>query len=535
MSTYTSEPGTRLGGRYRLEDRLAAAGGWSAWKAIDEILARPVSVVTFAAGFPRLTQVVTAARAASRLTDTRLTQVFDVEDSWDHPYIVLEWPVGDTLADMLADGPMDPVAGARIVAEAAAALSAAHAAGLAHLCLQPESVRWTLGGGVKVTGLGIDAALAGFAADDPELADTRGLGQLLYAALTGLWPGPDYGGLPTAPTFDGQPRRPRQVLAGVPGAIDEVAARALALAGSDGEPDFVSPVQVANALAAALPPVPVPPAVAARSQRQRGFGSQRTQAIARGGWGPRSEADRNPWTSRAHDSSFDQAGTDTDAEFDRGFGYSRATGRRSPGKLASIVLVALVAIVGVSAAAVHMLTRQTPTHHAGSRPSSSSSSPAAAATTITPVSANGFDALNPSDTGNENTNQAANVLNGNTQGWSTQQYRTADFGNLKKGTGLILDLGKPVKLTSVTVTFGTAPGADVELRLGSSDVRSAANLASMPTVAQGTNVKNKYTFTVHSTATGQYLVIWFTQLPQAASGQNPFVGQIFNVEVNGTG
>ena len=122
MSTFTSEPGTRLGGRYRLEDRLAAAGGWSAWKAIDEILARPVSVITFAAGFPRLEQVVTAARAASRLTDTRLTQVFDVEDDWEHAYIVLEWPVGETLADLLVAGPVEPLAGARIVAEVAAAL-----------------------------------------------------------------------------------------------------------------------------------------------------------------------------------------------------------------------------------------------------------------------------------------------------------------------------------------------------------------------------------------------------------------------------
>ena len=148
MSTFTSEPGTRLGGRYRLEDRLAAAGGWSAWKAIDEILARPVSVITFAAGFPRLQQVVTAARAASRLTDTRLTQVFDVEDDWDRAYIVLEWPIGDTLTDLLGVGPMEPLTGARIIAEVASALAGAHAAGLAHLCLRPDSVRWTAGGGV---------------------------------------------------------------------------------------------------------------------------------------------------------------------------------------------------------------------------------------------------------------------------------------------------------------------------------------------------------------------------------------------------
>ncbi|HEY7879941.1 MAG TPA: AMP-binding protein, partial [Streptosporangiaceae bacterium] len=71
MSTFISEPGTRLGGRYRLEDRVSDASGWAAWKAIDEILARPVAVLTFAPGFPRISEVLTAARAASRLTDAR--------------------------------------------------------------------------------------------------------------------------------------------------------------------------------------------------------------------------------------------------------------------------------------------------------------------------------------------------------------------------------------------------------------------------------------------------------------------------------
>ena len=213
MSTFTSEPGTKLGGRYRLEDRVAAAAGWAAWKAIDEILARAVTVVTFAPGFPRIREVVTAARAASRLTDARLAQVFDVEEDLDRAYIVMEWAAGETLDDLLSAGPMDPSTGARIVAEAAAALSVAHAAGLAHLCLTPESVRWTSGGGVKVTGLGIDAALAGLTAEDPEATDTRALGRLLYATLTGLWPGAEYPALPPAPLSDGQPRSPRQVRA----------------------------------------------------------------------------------------------------------------------------------------------------------------------------------------------------------------------------------------------------------------------------------------------------------------------------------
>src|SRR4030081_857236 len=105
MSTYISEPGTRLAGRYRLVDQMVTGNGWTPWKAIDETLARPLSVLTFAPGFPRIPQVVTAARAASRLTDPRMAQVFDVEDGGGQAYIVLEWVGGDSLAAPLRGGP----------------------------------------------------------------------------------------------------------------------------------------------------------------------------------------------------------------------------------------------------------------------------------------------------------------------------------------------------------------------------------------------------------------------------------------------
>ena len=54
MSTYTSEPGTRLAGRYRLVDQVTSGTGWTYWKATDETLARSVTVLTFATGFPRV-------------------------------------------------------------------------------------------------------------------------------------------------------------------------------------------------------------------------------------------------------------------------------------------------------------------------------------------------------------------------------------------------------------------------------------------------------------------------------------------------
>src|ERR1035441_3619692 len=231
MSTYTSEPGTRLAGRYRLVEQVTAGSGWTYWKATDETLARSVTVLTFAAGFPRVAEAGAAARAGSRLNDPRFPQVFDVEDAEEPPYVVMEWVVGESLLDMLSEGPLDLPRAAALVSEAAQAITAAHAAGLAHLRLDPACLHWTPGGGVKIAGLGIDAALAEDAGvdavdgEDPALTDTRDLARLLYAALTGYWPGQrgsEPGLLPPAPETDGALCTPRQVSADVPANIDAV-------------------------------------------------------------------------------------------------------------------------------------------------------------------------------------------------------------------------------------------------------------------------------------------------------------------------
>src|ERR1700722_367259 len=172
MSTYTSEPGTRLAGRYRLVDQTSAGAGWTFWKATDETLARFVTVLMFASDFPRIAEAITAARAASRLSDPRFAQVFDVEDGGDElAYVVLEWVAAESLLDMLADGPLDSPQAVSLVYEAAVAIAAAHATGLTHLRLNPRCLHWTRGGGVKITGLGIDAVLTGPELTGPGAAD----------------------------------------------------------------------------------------------------------------------------------------------------------------------------------------------------------------------------------------------------------------------------------------------------------------------------------------------------------------------------
>jgi hypothetical protein len=524
MSTFTSEPGTRLGGRYRLEDRLAASGGWSAWKAIDEILARPVSVITFASGFPRLQEVVTAARAASRLTDTRLTQVFDVEDSWEHPYIVLEWPVGDTLTDLLVSGRLEAPTGVRIVSEVASAIAGAHAAGIAHLCLLPEAVRWTTGGGLKLTGLGIDAALAGITAEDPELTDTRGMGGLLYAVLTGMWPGSDHPYLPAAPLADGQLRRPRQVRAGVPGALDDITSRALGLTGRDVEP-FTSTRELAQALVAVIPPTPIPPVLArARREatrppsRREARQGQRAEATTAGPYDDL-DADRAPVTERRPSAGPDRT-------------------RRSGGRLAVVAVVALVVIVGLGAAAFKILDKPNSGHPAnGGSSSTHTTSPVAQTTVLKPQSASGFDALHSQsqDPTDENAKLAANLVDGNPAGWQTQHYYgSPKFGNLKSGSGLILNMGKPVKISSVTIKFGDVPGTVAELKVGDSGTRSAANEESMTTVAGPDNVVGTHTFTISKPVAGQYLVLWLTNLPPVPHTHNQYMAQVFTIVIRGT-
>ncbi len=440
--------------------------------------------------------------------------------------MVAEWVAGDSLDDLLADGPLDPARGAEIVAEAAEALAVAHAAGLAHLCLTPDSLRWTPGGGVKVLGVGIDAALTDATAEDPALADTRGLAMLLYSALTCYWPGPGSTSLPPAPLADGRPCSPRQVCAGVPANIDEVTCQALFQRSRRRGPPLTTPALFADALAEVIPaPLAPPPATPAPPPpRQAGFAAP-------------------PPPARGRDTALDYPElTDVPGyggpSYGGGPGYGG--GRRRPGgagRRAAIGLVALM-VVAVVALGVYLFLRrggspnQVQTHSAG--PSSSS-----AAAVLTPVNAHGFDALGiGSDPGDEVDSEAPLAIDNNPlTAWHTQFYvGNPVFGGLKKGTGLILDMGKPVKLSSVQIAFGPTAGADVAIEVGNNNAIQPSTLNSFTTVATQDNAGGgTQTFRSTSSATGRYVLIWFTKLPPLAGSANQFEAFIYNIVLRGTG
>ena len=515
MSTYTSEPGTRLAGRYRLEDQVDAGGGWALWKAIDEILARAVTVLMFASNFPRVREAVTAARAASRLNDSRLSQVFDVDDSGERAYIVMEWVAGESLADMLSDGPLDAAWAAALVAEAAQAISAAHAAGLAHLRLVPSSLRWTSGGGVKITGLGMDAAIAGVGAaqDSPEgpaLVDTRQLARLMYAAVTGYWPGPETTPLPPAPVVDGAPCTPRQVSAGVPASIDSIICQALFQRPGRSGAVITTPIEFADALSRMAPPaLPAP------------LPYEQTARVSRGA---ETTGTKRHSTQQAPP-GFGQSGRGQRPAERRAAGYRPDAPRRSGAAkaLISVVVVLVLAAAGAVAWTIGH-TKHGSAAHAISSHGASAGPSTAATEVLKPVGAIAAD----------NNAGAGAAIDGSTgTSWTSQFYiGNPVFGGLRKGTGLILDMGTQVRLSQLQVQFGATCCAAVRIEIGNSD--NPASEAGFTTVASASDAVVITKFNVSSSVRGRYVMIWFTSLPPMAGSPNQYQAVVYNVVVRGS-
>jgi hypothetical protein len=202
-----------------------------------------------------------------------------------------------------------------------------------------------------------------------------------------------------------------------------------------------------------------------------------------------------------------------------------------------VALVAVVAIAGLSTAALQFLRAPSPAHPSTKPTSSPSHHGGTPAAVLTPVGAQGFDALRTrtQDPSDENSTMAVNLIDHDPAGWATQQYLgSPNFGNLKSGSGLILNMGEPVQISSVTITFGDMPGANVELKEGDSNTRSVANEESMVTVASMSDVSGTRTFKISKPVTDQYLVVWFTRLPPLRHVPGKWMAQIFNIIIRGT-
>ncbi len=105
---------------------------------------------------------------------------------------------------------------------------------------------------------------------------------------------------------------------------------------------------------------------------------------------------------------------------------------------------------------------------------------------------------------------------------------SAQFGNLQSGTGLLLDLGHRVKISSALVRLGRAGGADVQLRVGDSPA-----LASLRPVASAADASGLIRLRPTAPADARFVLIWFTRLPPAASPAGTFRASVYDIRLEG--
>jgi hypothetical protein len=134
--------------------------------------------------------------------------------------------------------------------------------------------------------------------------------------------------------------------------------------------------------------------------------------------------------------------------------------------------------------------------------------PTPSATPAVPPSISSVIAIDPQGDGSENGEDAHLAGDGNASTfWKSDTYRSAQFGGLKKGVGLVLKLKKPAIVTSATIDVRGVGGV-VELRTASGPDLGSSKVVGKATINNG-QVKVKADGAVRS----KYVILWFTKLP----------------------
>ncbi|MCX7522741.1 serine/threonine-protein kinase [Microbacterium sp. STN6] len=152
--------GLTFGGRYELQSRIAIGGMGEVWKATDSVIGRTVALKILKdeyLGDPGFLERFRAeARHAALVNHEGIANVFDYGEEDGSAFLVMELVPGEALSTILerehvlsTDKVLD------IVAQTAAALHAAHAAGLVHRDIKPGNLLITPDGRVKITDFGI--------------------------------------------------------------------------------------------------------------------------------------------------------------------------------------------------------------------------------------------------------------------------------------------------------------------------------------------------------------------------------------------
>jgi len=164
-------PGTSIG-PYEIRSALGSGGMGDVYLAHDSRLNRDIAIKVLPAAYAsdqdRLRRFELEARAASALSHPAIVTVLDIGSANTYPYLCMELVKGQTLRQLIAEGPLPIRRVLSIAAQIADGLAKAHEAGIIHRDLKPENVMVTPDGFAKI----LDFGLAKLAEHAQQGADT---------------------------------------------------------------------------------------------------------------------------------------------------------------------------------------------------------------------------------------------------------------------------------------------------------------------------------------------------------------------------
>lgn len=407
-------------GRYRLLHPLAQSGLTEVWEGHDDALARPVAIklirsspstdADFRQRFRR------EAVSAASLCHPNLVATFDTGEDEAVSFIVMELVAGRDLRDLLEErGNLSPPEAVAVAIQTAEALDHAHRAGLVHRTLKPANILLVGPSPDRENGGGLQLKVAGFGTAGP--TDANGNGAQPGVA-SGRYLSPEQRGGARADSRSDvyalgamlfemlagrgctlpPPLRLRQVRAGISRRLETTVVKAMAV-----DPD--DRYQSAGELRDALMGLDLEPDDAA-------------------------------------------AMTDPDPTPPGGVGTT-SFGQTERPWLVPAALIVLVSVLLVSATLLFSGTDVA--QDLLSLPGGGGGEPES------PIEVERAVSFDPEGSdGQENESQADRAADGDPNtAWATDRYRTREFGGLKSGVGLRLDLVRPTRLGSLKVRSST--------------------------------------------------------------------------------
>ena len=472
-------------GRYALDVQISSSLSSPIWRAMDQSLKRWVTLILLPTSDLRSVKLLQECQQAAVNDRRDVVSILDVvpdgkissgtdSNSQDrYVGIVTEWLDGETLDRLIVRrGEVLPVEQAlRQLGIIANTLMHAHSLNVFHRRLRPHNVIFSQGQEVRLTGFGVDSALLGPDSMDGIAQDIKGVGQLLFVMITGMWPLGSVDSLPAALGDGGSGLvLPSQVHGGVSSYIDRLYQRT-----QDGT--YTSMRQLLDALSVGE----VEESESLQSRVSRLTASSVT-------WSP-------PQSSQSN---------------------------RVRTSVIAGLSVLVFGWIGWQLLTSNFQRSEAPVAILAS-PLPSIAVPQATGEVAKAVTVTSYDPLGDNE---ENADQALLAIDSdNETAWTTASYNKSDMSG-KAGVGLLVDLGVEKEVYSVEIDFISA-GHTAEIYVVNSAEPDFATELKF-----GDTNPNESSSEISSTdpVSGRYVLVWLIpDLPEAESGE--FQGGISEIKV----